>query len=190
MATIPMTAKGMAALFLKMEAELNKPAADPSGVFGHAMERACQIVEREAKDSLGTYHRALGEFPAWPKLAPSTVQQRASMGWEPNEPLLRLGTMRDSIQHVVVGHVGHVGSDDPIAEYQELGTGNAKHPIPPRSFLGRAAYKEEFAIHTLFLNTTMTLLGGGSVAGAEARLGLPLGRFTTTEYPGGRDGAE
>ena len=185
MAAIPMTAAGMAKLFLKMEAEMNKPVADPHGVFGQAMERACRIVEKEAKDSLGTYHRAVGPFPAWAKLADSTVQQRTQQGWEPDEPLLRLGTMRDSIHHVVKGDVGHVGSDDPIAEYQELGTSAAGHPIPPRSFLGRAAFVKEFAIHRVFLDATMGMLGGWSVSGAEEALGLPLGRFTTTTGPRG-----
>jgi hypothetical protein len=64
---------------------------------------------------------------------------------------VRTGEMRDSIEHHVETEgpwhaIGLVGTDNPIAKYQELGT----RTIPPRSFLGEAAMHKEHEIHELF----------------------------------------
>ncbi len=69
---------GMAAHLLTMEAdvELAKEAA---------VERACQMVKKEAKDSLGHYH--LG----WPRLKPETIARKATGDF----PLLETGEMRE-----------------------------------------------------------------------------------------------
>lgn len=91
-----------------------------------ALEKACDIVETEAKEVIGTY--AYG----WPPLKPETVARKANG----DTPLLETGEMRDSIEHTVLGDSGFVGSNSDIAVYQELGTSRG---IPPRSFLGGAA---------------------------------------------------
>src|SRR5579872_1078512 len=74
------------------------------------VERACQMVEDEAKGSLGSYHRG------WKQLAQSTQTERVREGFPANEPGLRTGAMRDSIEHevhrTIDGAVGHVGSND------------------------------------------------------------------------------
>ncbi|WOJ89848.1 hypothetical protein RZS28_00595 [Methylocapsa polymorpha] len=94
-----------------------------------AMERACTVLEESAKGAIGTY-----EF-GWPQLAESTQEDRARLGYPPNEPLLRTGELRDSIKHEVAsGNEGYVGTNSPIAKYQEFGT----IKIPPRPFLGGA----------------------------------------------------
>jgi hypothetical protein len=104
-----------------------------------AMEKACKIVEDEAKRVIGTFDYG------WPDLKESTQSQRESLGYEPDEPLLRTGEhIRDTIQHNVVVHPfgaahGYVGSDSDIAVYQERGTSR----IPPRSFLVGAAHAKE-----------------------------------------------
>ncbi len=90
-----------------------------------AMEHAAQIVEKEAKDVIGTYRYG------WPTLAESTLARKSA-----DTPLLETGAMRDSIEHSVTGpRTAHVGSNDQNAVYQELGTSK----IPPRSFLMGAA---------------------------------------------------
>jgi hypothetical protein len=105
------------------------------------LEKACVMVEKEAKDVIGTYQYD------WPQLAESTQEQRAHLGYAANEPLLREGDMRASIEHIVVPHehCGYVGSNSKIAVYQELGT----HKIPPHSFLAAAAMHKEHEIHKL-----------------------------------------
>lgn len=104
-----------------------------------ALEKACSLVEREAKDVIGTYHYG------WPQLAPATQAERARLGYAPNEPLLRTGDLRDSITHHMDGDTGFVGSTSEIAPHHEFGTSR----IPPRSFLGGAAAAKEEEIHAL-----------------------------------------
>ncbi|MCC3246674.1 hypothetical protein LG047_15340 [Methylocystis sp. WRRC1] len=114
-----------------------------------ALEKACQIVEDEAKRVIGTYDYG------WKQLAPATQRERVRLGFTPNDPLLRSGELRDSItHHVVTGltgtgamreDAGYVGSPSKIALYQELGTAR----IPPRSFLGGAARAKEGEIHRI-----------------------------------------
>lgn len=102
-----------------------------------AMGHACKIVEDEAKRVIGTYDYG------WPELAAATKADRVSKGFAENEPLLRTGEMRDSIEHTVAREfletIGYVGTNNEIAVYQELGTTK----IPPRSFLAQAAIHKE-----------------------------------------------
>lgn len=105
---------------------------------GEAVKDACKIVETEAKRVIGTYDHG------WPQLAQSTQEERARLGFHPNEPLLRTGELRESIETtapVDEGRAvcGYVGSKDPVAKFQELGTRN----IPPRPFLTGACVAKE-----------------------------------------------
>lgn len=95
-----------------------------------ALEGAAVIVETEAKRVIGTYDYN------WPELADSTKADRVHQGFPENEPLLRTGEMRDSIEHVSDSREANVGSNNDKAVWQELGTSRG---IPPRSFLGQAA---------------------------------------------------
>ena len=107
----------------------------------HALEKACEVVEKEAKEVIGTYQYN------WPQLAESTQEKRVKEGFSANDPLLRTGEMRDSIEHNVHGDTGYVGSNNDKAVFQELGTSRG---IPPRSFLmGAAMHKKEEVGKTL-----------------------------------------
>src|ERR1700730_9906020 len=89
------------------------------------VEKACRMVEKEAKTAIGTYRFN------WPPLEPETVARKA----KGDTPLLETGELRDSIEHVVVREgaevVGYVGTNNPIAKYHELGT----RTIPRAPFL-------------------------------------------------------
>jgi phage gpG-like protein len=103
-----------------------------------ALEALARIIAAECRRVIGTYE--LG----WEQLAEATQEERARLGYPPNEPLLREGTLRDSIGHEIVepGKLAIVGSTSDIAVYQELGTST----IPARSFLAAtAAQKGEAA---------------------------------------------
>lgn len=117
--------------------------AEADMLMHESMEKACEIVEKEAKRVIGTYDYG------WPQLAESTQKDREAKGFSANDPLLRTGEMRDSIEHRVgleFGNVvGIVGTDNPIAKYQELGTAK----IPPRSFLGGAAMAKEHEVRAI-----------------------------------------
>lgn len=117
---------------------------------GEAIEHACVIVEEEAKRVIGTYDYG------WPQLAASTQADRSSHGYPANEPLLRDGSMRDSISHYTDGGDGYVGSPSKIALYQELGTDK----IPPRSFLAGATRAKEAEIADLGVEAMKKAVSG------------------------------
>jgi phage gpG-like protein len=121
--------------FVKMTAVGGLLASSIERCFPDALEEGAQVIEDEAKRVIGTYDYD------WPQLAPSTQEERTKQGFPANEPLLRTGELRDSIEHTIVSdHEAQIGSNLDIAVYQELGT----RTIPPRSFLAQAAaHKEE-----------------------------------------------
>ncbi len=131
------------------------------------LEEAARIVEREAKAEIGTYQPEAGEFAAWAELADATKDDRVKQGYTENDPLLRDGTMRDSIEHMVIGHTAHIGSDSAIAEYQELGTAR----IPARSFLGGAAFRKAPEVAEVIGSHFVTALVGEGVV--NGRLDIP-----------------
>jgi hypothetical protein len=103
------------------------------------VEKACKMIEKEAKAAIGTYR-----FD-WEPLKPETIAHKA----RGDTPLLETGELKESIEHTVGREgaevVGYVGTNDPIAKYHELGT----RTIPPRSFLGEAAMRKEHKIHEM-----------------------------------------
>jgi hypothetical protein len=123
--------------FLKFAEHLIVLGAAAKVTEHRILEHACSEIEARAKEKIGEYQNSAGPFSAWDPLAEATKEQRSAAGFPADEPLLRTGEMRDSIEHKVVGHEGHVGSDSDIAVYQELGTSK----IPARSFLGGAAFE-------------------------------------------------
>ena len=68
----------------------------------HALEGAAVILEDEAKRVIGTYEYG------WPPLAEATKADRLKQGYSEDEPGLRSGEMRDSIQHEVHHDEAHV----------------------------------------------------------------------------------
>lgn len=91
-------------------------------------------IEETAKEEIGVYQPAYGAFDAWVPLAELTKADRVRQGYSEDEPLLRSGELRESIQSEVVGLAAIVGTKSEIGLWQEVGT---KH-IPPRPFIGPA----------------------------------------------------
>lgn len=92
--------------------------------------------------------------PEWPALSDATIEGfthaygfyikgKRELGFaSPDfEPLLRTGQGQDSIEAIADGLTGGVVSDDPIMLYQEMGTPNARYPIPPRPTMALAVKK-------------------------------------------------
>jgi len=69
--------------------------------------------------------------PGWPQLADSTIEDKQTHGWPVPSPLKRTGDMAASYKTVVdVAELAMViGSHDPKALWQEMGTSRG---IPPR----------------------------------------------------------
>jgi len=138
----------------------------------HALERAAKVVEKEAKASIGEYQTKAGQFVAWAPLADSTVADKERLGYAPpDNPELRTGTMRESIEHTVkmesFDGVAYIGSDSKIMEWQELGTSK----MPPRSILGGAAVRKADDVAKLVGGSVYGALVGGGVYGG--RLPIP-----------------
>jgi hypothetical protein len=108
-----------------------------------AVVKGCQIFQKEAKAVIGTYKEGYN----WPQLAPATQEDRVSKGFPANEPLLRTGSLRESIEWTAPVYegeevCGYVGTNHPVAKYQELGTSK----IPPHSFIGGASRAKEHEV--------------------------------------------
>lgn len=120
-----------------------------------ALELGAKAIQHEAKRVIGTY------LFDWPQLAPATQADRERQGFPANEPLLRTGEMRDSIQYEIIepGKEAEIGSNDDIAVYQELGTAT----IPPRSFLGASAAYLEKPIVNMIKETVGAAVAGQTI---------------------------
>ncbi|TKI03580.1 hypothetical protein [Martelella alba] len=118
--------------------QLAREFATASMTINHQLElgvkKYAEDVEAAAKEELGVYQPAIGPFNAWDPLAESTMDDRVNQGYNANEPLLRSGELRDSIQHEVMGLSAIVGTKSQIGYWQEVGTDK----IPPRPFIGPA----------------------------------------------------
>lgn len=131
------------------------------------LEHAARVVEKAAKAKMGHYQETAGPFVGWAELADSTKEERAHQGYPENEPELRSGLLRDSIEHHAEDFEAEIGVPDKmvqhpyhpkpenigdIAVYQELGTDK----LPPRSFLGGAGVESAHEV--------VEILGSGVVA--------------------------
>jgi hypothetical protein len=126
------------------------------------LERAAKLVERQAKQEIGHYQDQAGPFVAWAELADATKADRTRLGYTENDPGLRDGTMRDSIEHVTGTHEAEIGSNDEHLVFFELGT----EKQAPRSVLGTAAVLTgEKAAEIVGEGVAFALMGKGVVGG-------------------------
>lgn len=121
------------------------------------LEKAAKLIENDAKRQIGHYQDAVGPFQDWAPLADSTEAEKARLGYPVDAPLLREGHLRDSIEHEVSGLEAVVGSKSDVAEYQEFGT----RTIPPRPFIGPAAFKNKEVIQKILGKAMVEGLIGG-----------------------------
>ncbi len=100
-------------------------------------------IKETAKEELGVYQPAVGSFNAWAVLTDATQSGRSRLGYTPNDPLLRSGELRESIESEVVGLAAIVGTKDIKGLWQEVGTVH----IPPRPFIGPAYVRKLDTLH-------------------------------------------
>lgn len=128
-----------------------------------ALEKSAQLIEKTAKDEIGHYQPAVGDFPAWPDLAESTLRHHEQMGVG-DTPLLVTGELYASIEHETHGGEAVIGSKMDIAAYQEFGT----ETIPPRPFMGPAAYVNKEKVERIMAKGVVAgLLGGNALIGHD-----------------------
>jgi phage gpG-like protein len=115
---------------------------------------ACQMVAGRSKDLIGVPQ------PSWPPLAAETLARKDGV----NTPLLETGEMRSSISWNADRDHGHVGSNDDVAVFQELGTSRG---LPPRSFLALAAQQEGPEVAKMMSKVVGAAIGGRLANGSR-----------------------
>ena len=128
-----------------------------------SLEVYTEFLKKKIKDRFGNYMREeAGQFEQWKELAASTKSDRVSKGYTPNDPLLRSGKIRDSVESEVKSYIGKhvavVASKDQIMVWQELGTSR----IPPRSVFGAEAYLNKDKIAEFVALSTINRISGKS----------------------------
>lgn len=133
---------------------------------------AAELVQKTAQSELGTYQPSVGGYPAWVALSDATLADKEAKGFDVPSPLLRTGELRDSIQYEVGAWEAIIGSTSPIAMYQEFGTARTGWGagIPPRPFMGPAAYRNKENIRAI--------LGATLIAGFSLGSTINLPRFS------------
>lgn len=134
------------AITLSEFAKLLTDAAIANEAEGQGIVKACELVQKTAKSYIGHYDHPGG----WAQLAQATQADRVRQGFPANEPLLRTGSMRDSLKIDGPYHRGNetwgfVYSASPIARYMESGTSRT----PPRPFLSTAAMEMTSQVHAI-----------------------------------------
>ena len=135
------------ASFADVAARIASMAAAMKETQAEVLDEMATRIQERAREKIGHYQQESGPYNTWSQLKRSTQRERERHGFTPNDPLLRTGDLRDSIKKAVYGSFAVVGSDSMIAVYQELGThGVGVDPatgyhVPPRPFLGPAAYE-------------------------------------------------
>ena len=126
-----------------------------------ALSKAAGVVQRHAKRKIGKYQPQAGEFVGWAELAESTKSDRERKGFSEDDPLLRTGELRESIQVAMStdGTEAQIGSNSDIAVYQELGTVK----MPPRSFLGSAMVEKLDEVKEIISGSVKAALLGEKV---------------------------
>lgn len=114
--------------------ELSSASAEITTGLEASFRAIVKEIEEMAKEEIGVYQPAYGPFDAWAPLAESTKADRVRQGYSEDEPLLRSGELRDSIESEVVGLAAIVGIKSDIGLWQEVGT----ERIPPRPIIGPA----------------------------------------------------
>jgi len=91
---------------------------------------ASEFLTLKAKEKFGHYPSEI----KWEDLSDATKKDRVRKGFTENDPLLRDGTLRESVSFVVAGNHAEVGSTSEIMVYQENGTRKTGwgKGIPPR----------------------------------------------------------
>lgn len=141
---------------LEMAVKLEQ-AAQSAAHLEVPTEKLMLSLEVTAKGFIGHYQED------WEPLAYATLYGGVSpeghhypgkveLGYAPpDNPLLRTGELRDSIEHwsaeMPDGAIGEIGSHDLVALWQELGTARG---IPPRPFLGLAMFHSQEPATVIF----------------------------------------
>lgn len=147
-------------------AVLERQIAEIKPAVEGALKEGAPLIAGIARKKLGEYQPAVAgfgySFPAWEDLAQSTLDDKERNGWPSPSPLLREGQLRESIEAAAVGYTLAVGTNDPVAKWQEYGTSK----MPPRPFIGPALIEGIPIVGKLIARAMVRIFGASSNAGA------------------------
>jgi hypothetical protein len=104
---------------------LEKKAIEARAVPNEAARIVAPLLSEAVRDTIG-------HAPPLQDLAATTQIERARLGYAPNDPLLRTGEYRESVNSFAAAQIAGAGSADPVSPIQEHGNSH----IP-----GRPAFK-------------------------------------------------
>lgn len=118
-------------------------------------------------------------------LTPYTQAERTQKGYSPNEPLVRDGTLKKSIEVMHEGLVAGVGSPDPRMQWHELGYVSIKFnkSVPPRPVL-RIASSDAKADNTLVVRYAAQRMLGINVEGGGTTYAVIGGENIVNQFTG------
>ena len=142
------------------------------------LKAAGGLIETEMRAEIGTYQSGDAGFEDWAPLSAATLEGfgplpgKIAMGFAPpDNPLRATGELERSIGSMVDLNQVVIGSNDPVAVWQNEGTeergvpfqpGETTSPgIPAREFVGRAAFrKAPEAVEAIAIEVVTALSGG------------------------------
>lgn len=143
-------------LFLKRSPVAHK--SEETKIIEESLTEAAKFLQTKAKEKFGEYQSG------WDELSEATQKDREQKGFTANDPLLRNGHLRDSVEMNAVGRTASVGSDDPVMVWQEKGTArtgwNGANGIPPRPVFLLTYFEHGEEAVKLFTKTYLSLIRG------------------------------
>ncbi len=143
-------------LFLKRSPMAHK--SEENKIIEESLTVTAEFIKKEAKEKFGEYQSG------WDELAQATQADRARQGYTDNDPLLRSGHLRDTVEMNVHQRSASIGSNDPVMVWQEKGTTktgwNGANGIPPRPVFLLTYFEHGEEAVKLFTKTYLSLIRG------------------------------
>ena len=143
-------------LFLKRSPLPHK--SEENKIIEESLTVAAEFIKKEAKEKFGEYQSG------WDELSNATQKDRVRSGYTENDPLLRSGHLRDTVEMTVHQRSASIGSNDPVMVWQEKGTTktgwNGANGIPPRPVFLLTYFEHGEEAVKLFTKTYLSLIRG------------------------------
>jgi hypothetical protein len=118
-------------------------------------------------------HEIFGDNAKLASLAPSTQEERSRQGFTPNDPLVRTGELRDSLEVEAGLMMAGVGSPDILMRYHELGDTRGRYPPRPVLTLATAEAMPESTLSQARRSSCLARLPSSTEPGGDLTFSPP-----------------
>ena len=143
-------------LFLRERPESS--VSEQEEIITESLTESAKFLQKKAKEKFGHYQSG------WDELSDATKKDRVRQGYSENDPLLRSGHLRDTVEMNVRGRSASIGSNDMVMVYQEKGTTRTgwqgAKGIPPRPVFLLTAHENGKEAVEIFVKTYLSLIRG------------------------------